>query len=310
MKTFRVHLIWACVTLVSAAAWGKWVLHTRDAEPVQRRNLLPQSSAAPAAAMPPPVVPAEAPGVPQTSLPAPAAAKPEDELETRILPLEEIRRMLHSTVRDDLWKAMRLVSLMAKGPLKTELIREMMKSKEAGIRQNALSLVGDSLPVESAAPIFREFLRTDPSVEVREWAARLICSTYAPGNDEALLQAFEKEELRIQILCAGGLSKLGHPGPAAQLVPLIAPALESPDGGVRREAAEQLGKLQSPQALPLLARALRDSNADVRQEAIDGLWKFEDPRLASLLEPLLNDPIRTVRESAKELYDNLKERQE
>jgi hypothetical protein len=308
MKTFKVHLIWACVTVVSAAAWGKWVLHTRDAETVQRRDLLPRGSAATAAAMTPPVVPAEESA--QTSLPAPAAAKPGDDLEARILPVEEIRRLLHSTVQDDLWKAFRLVSLMTNSPLKTELVRKMLESKEAWLRGNALSLLTESVPVEAAAPICQDFLRSDPSRDVRERAARLICWKYARGSEEALLHAFEKEDLPIQVLCAGELSKLGHPGPAAQLVPRIAPGLDSADGAVRREAAEQLNKLRSPQALPLLARALRDSNADVRQEAIDGLWKFEDPRLASLLEPLLNDPIRTVRESAKELYDNLKQRQE
>lgn len=311
MKTLKVHVIWACLTVVTASAWGKWVLHTREAEPVQRVDLFPRKSLPLTAALTPPALPPDAAPVSAAAAPA-AAPPPVDEKPVYEVPdwenlsLAEIRTLIRSAERGDVWKAHQAVSRMVKGPLKTELIRELLTCKEAGIRQNALHLLRDSIGAESAAPILQEFLRTDPSVRVRESAAELIGRSEAPGNVEALLQAFGKDELTVQIVCAGMLSDLGNAAPAAQLLPRLAPSLESPDGAVRREAVERLSRLRCPQVLPLLARALRDSNGDVREEAINGLWDHEDAGIASWLEPLLQDPVPSVRASAKDLVDYLK----
>lgn len=314
MKTWRIHLVWSLITVVSSAAWAQRAVRTREIEFREREKLLEvkvlEAKKTPAlvAAMmaPPPPAP-----VPIAPIPIPERAAPEYEVqeETGRPTVEAIRKLLQGDLNDN-WGAYSVISKMVKCPLKSELVQTLFRHRDAQIRRATAHLLQETLGADAAAPLFQEALRSDPDADVREAVASMLGDHEAPGNLEALLQAFQKDELRIQVICAAAMNDLGHAGPAAQMVSRIAARLDSPDGAVRREAAELLYRLRSPQALPALTRALGDSNGDVRLEAVNALYDLQDPQTLSLLEPLLNDPVAAVRNVVKGLVEELKSRKQ
>lgn len=305
----KTHLIWSVVTVVTAAAWGKWVLHSREAQVVRIDRVVPTATVEPAAALTPGVLPSSEAPVAAPS-PGPAAAGPTPEYEViqkkDQLPLEEIRRLLRTGNPDDAWTAYSAISQMVKCPVKADLVRELLKCREPQIRQSALYHVLDTLGAEAAGPIIREHLRSDPAAIVRETAASMLGGSDIPGAFESLLEAFQKDELRVQVAAAGSLVALDHPGPAAEVAQRLAPMLDHQDSAVRRKAVEMLAGLSTPSALPMLARALRDSSGDVRMQALNSFYSIEDERRLPLVEPLLQDPVEDVRETARQLIESIK----
>jgi HEAT repeat protein len=110
------------------------------------------------------------------------------------------------------------------------------------------------------------------------------------------------------VACAASLYKLGQESPAFEVVLQLGKLLESPDGGTRRAAAENLGYLGSPVTIPLLAQAIRDSNSDVRFSAVDGLLNTHSPEAIPILEQAVNDSNREVAEQAREVIARLRSR--
>ena len=83
------------------------------------------------------------------------------------------------------------------------------------------------------------------------------------------------------------------------VVALIA-RLRDEDPGVRRAAANALGKLEDPRAVPALIAALGDRESEVRAAAAEALGDFHDPRAINGLSALLADSDRDVRKQALE----------
>jgi HEAT repeat protein len=310
MKTWRIHLVWALVTVVSSAAWSQRAVRAREVEFLEREKVLQvriveaKKAAPPVAANPLPVLPA--PTALPAAIPEPAAPHEyEYEVISEDRPTVEALRMLMKEGKD-VWRAYQVIQRMVKSPLKTQLLRELFESKEPQVRRAVLYMLHESLGAEAAGPLLQECLRTDPASEVREVAAQQLGYQEAPGNIEALLQAFQKDELKVQVACASALVERGQSGPAAQLVPRFAALLDSPDGALRRQAVASLGQLRCPQAMPYLTRALRDTNGDVRLEAVNSLWNTQDPAIATLVEPLVNDPIEEVRDTVKSFLQDVK----
>jgi len=314
MKTWRIHLVWAAITVVSSAGWSQRAVRSRDLEFLEREKVL-QVRIVEAKRAAPPVAPEPAPIALETTAAAPLALPeqpPEREYQLQQEDdrpsVEELRRLLQGEA-NDAWRVYTVAAKMVKCPLKTELIRGLFHHKDGQIRRAVAYLLQEAIGPAAAAPLFQESLRSDPDTEVREAVASMLAND-APGNLEALLQAFQKEELRLQVVCASALHDLGQTGPAAQMVPRIAARLDSPDGAVRREATELLSRLRSPQAVPALSRALGDSNGDVRLEAVNSLYDLEEPQVLPLIEPLLNDPVAAVRDAVKSLVEELKRRKQ
>lgn len=74
--------------------------------------------------------------------------------------------------------------------------------------------------------------------------------------------------------------------------------LKDENAGVRRAAAQSLGRLGDPRAVPALLAVLTDSDAEVRATVIDALADFEDPRAIDPIVGLLKDPVTDVRHNA------------
>jgi HEAT repeat protein len=81
-------------------------------------------------------------------------------------------------------------------------------------------------------------------------------------------------------------------------VSAVAAALDDPDAGVRRLAAELLGDLDPAEAEPALERAVRDEDADVRATAMRSLVRSSAFGASEVIPPLLRDPSPDVRAAA------------
>src|SRR6185436_11213975 len=119
--------------------------------------------------------------------------------------VEALRRMIESG-GNDVWEAYQVIARMVKGTVKTELARLMFQHKDPGIRRSAIHMLREALGDVAAAPLFQESLRSDPDVEVRTAVAACLGYHEAPGNVEALLQAFPKNEPQVQLACAVALA--------------------------------------------------------------------------------------------------------
>ncbi len=74
--------------------------------------------------------------------------------------------------------------------------------------------------------------------------------------------------------------------------------LKDENAGVRKAAANSLGRLGDLRAVPPLIAVLADSDAEVRAQAIDALADLEDPRAIGPITGLLRDPVGDVKHNA------------
>src|SRR6266568_619757 len=74
--------------------------------------------------------------------------------------------------------------------------------------------------------------------------------------------------------------------------------LKDENAGVRKAAANSLGRLGDLRAVPPLIAVLADSDAEVRAQAIDALADLEDPRAIGPIAGLLRDPVSDVKHNA------------
>jgi len=223
------------------------------------------------------------------------------------LPVSEIRVRMRSSNVDESYEAVKLIINLNGPALKRELLLECLRSSHWQVRRSALveliSVMGDD-----AVPVVQGILQSDPEHIVRKRAAELLGRLPDKGSTELLLNAYRTGEDGLKVAAAASLYRFGSPGPAAELLPRLAATLDSPDGDLRKDAVERIGKLQAPIAIPALTRALRDSSGDVRAEAVTALGEIDAPEVPALLEPLLKDPYIDVRDNAKDAIEAYRKR--
>ena len=96
----------------------------------------------------------------------------------------------------------------------------------------------------------------------------------------------------------GAGEPFGHVRADRAAITVAAAALDDPDAGVRRVAAELLGDLDPADALPALLRALHDQDLDVRATALRSLVRAEAVGASEEVPALLADPAPEVRLAA------------
>jgi HEAT repeat protein len=91
----------------------------------------------------------------------------------------------------------------------------------------------------------------------------------------------------------------------AEAVPLLLPALEDPDSGVRATAASALGDLSAGRAAEPLAELVQeDSSTVVRLKAAHALRKIDDPSTAPAVATALNAvDVELRRQAARTLFE-------
>jgi HEAT repeat protein len=178
-----------------------------------------------------------------------------------------------------------------------DLLLEQLACKDPNLRYSAINGLADSIRAD-CVPLLLNILRTDDTGFNRRFAAQFLGTYGSSGAMGALLQACQDPDLTVQIAAANSLNHLGQPGPAEALVPRLAKGLESPDGGIRRDAVDDISSLTLDSALPILLRSFRDPDGDVRDSASRGVSLLDAPGLLPLLEGLLKDPDPKVAEAA------------
>jgi HEAT repeat protein len=297
----RVHVAWALVTLVCAAGWGRWVVEREEPLLREREWALAAAGRVRAqAAWTPPPGSWETPSL-STASPG-AVGERQTELSDEDVVKSEIRRLLHSQKGNDCWEASKMISRILVPRVQVEMYYEQLLHPQDMMRSSALNAI---MKLEGAAArtSAEKLLLTDPSEEVRETAASALGELESPQSTEALLQAFRDPVPTVRVAAAAALLRLGQTGPVSELLPLLSKDLDSPDGAVRRTAAEFLGNLNSPQAIPPLLRAIRDSSGNVRSSAMDSLGGMSVPEIVPALKALLNDPDRDIAETARRSLD-------
>jgi len=90
----------------------------------------------------------------------------------------------------------------------------------------------------------------------------------------------------------------GTQGQDTTVVPALIARLKDEDAGVRRAAAQSLGRLGDRRAVQPLIDILTDSDADVRRASVEALSDLEDPRAIAPIAALLKDPDTDVKKDA------------
>jgi HEAT repeat protein/beta-lactamase regulating signal transducer with metallopeptidase domain len=101
-----------------------------------------------------------------------------------------------------------------------------------------------------------------------------------------------------------GLAQVAPANQDTGVVNALIARLKDDNAGVRRAAANSLGKLGDHRAVPPLITVLADSDAEVRAQAIDALSELEDARAIGPIAALLKDPVADVRHNALSALGN------
>jgi hypothetical protein len=169
VKSYRIHLVWACVAILAAAA-GRMS--------AGRREVAPVAPVAPATPIEVRIVQREQPvpvGSPSPTSPSePAVPAPfRVDFPEGSATLDEIRAWLQSDDYQKQWRGARALESLKDDRFKRELLLLMLHCKEPAFRWSALYRL-KRLDDESAMEILRTFVRKDPSADVRMHAAGLL----------------------------------------------------------------------------------------------------------------------------------------
>ncbi|MCB9505574.1 MAG: HEAT repeat domain-containing protein [Gemmatimonadales bacterium] len=84
--------------------------------------------------------------------------------------------------------------------------------------------------------------------------------------------------------------------------------LRDEDAGVRRAAADALGRIEHPMAIPALVAAIGDPDRDVRHAVVDALASFDGGVPAAPIRALLSDADTEIRQHAIEMLGEMQDR--
>ncbi len=184
-----------------------------------------------------------------------------------------------------------------------------LKDKDAGVRlkaAEALGKLGDARAVDSLI----EVLRNEETWDVRQMAAWALGQIDDPRVVDPLSYASVKDadsNVREEAYNALQKSTVGGNKVDARSVDPIIEALKDEDQGVRKRAAEALGKLKNATAVDSLIEVLRNEETwDVREMAAWALGEIGDARA---IDPLnyasMKDAHGNVRGEAKKALGKL-----
>jgi len=298
MRNWTLHAGWALATVLVAAAWGRWC--TPPSEPGIRRRAIATESLPPVLNPPEPQTQTYSPATSSTAKASPADSDVLPGYTFELLTVDEIRRLIHTDVAKDQWRAIRAVDKLVDQRLKKELLLAFLPCKDEDLRYGILMKLA-ALIGQECLPLMQKALVSDPSAWIRRNAATQLGTLGGEGTIEALLQAAHDDDLYVQVNVAAALNRLGQPGAVSDLLPRLTKDLDHPDDAVRREAVENLAALKSAQVIPFLIRALKDANGDVRQQANVGLARLEVPEVVPAMEALKKDP--AMAEAAREILE-------
>lgn len=197
-------------------------------------------------------------------------------------------------------------AILRYGPTALDPLRAALGHPNAGVRENAVELLG-ILADPAVVPSLVEHL-DDTSNAVRQAVLRALGSLGGEGAYQGLLTALNDPSTREMALSV--LGQLRDPGlvdslrhalydgqtttraAAAQALSVLGDeaavssllnAVRQPDGQSRLAAAEALGRVRNNRAVGLLIEALTDREPLVRQKAVEALGNIPDGRAVAAL---------------------------
>lgn len=161
----------------------------------------------------------------------------------------------------------------------------LLKDAEEEVRIAAIVAIGKFRDPSTFDEI-TEVLLTDPKIEVRKTAAKMLGETRHPAAIPFLMEAlrdpfwwYEKDHEVLVLLDA--LEKMGHP-----VVDVLIQALGDQERNIRKFAVMILGNLRDASAIEELGMAVYDLHHEVSQAAAEALAKFGEPAIGVLSEAL------------------------
>lgn len=313
MKHWRIHLVWAAVTVVGGAALGQFLAsrQAREASPTETElasriaRLKARVAELEEERSPRTADPTDRSTPPATAVavevgPDPAGKKKKDP-EAPLTP-DQILALLKGK---DPSSALKAIDGIADRAQKLALLRQALAHPDEKVRREALKQVG-ALGGPEASQIALAVFQSDESPRVRSQAAGILGDLGSTEAIPSLQSAFRDAEGGLQLTLAISLRKLGDPGPHEALIYKAGEGLKDPDGGLRRGSVETLRRLGTPLTFPYLQRAMSDSNSDVRLEVVDAFKESGSPEAIPYLERMLTDRNPEVVKDAQSAIQRLK----
>ena len=120
----------------------------------------------------------------------------------------------------------------------------------------------------------------------------------------ALIARLKDDDAGVRRAAAQSLGRLGDRRAVQPLITVLA----DPEAEVRRSAIEALSDLEDPAAISPIAGLLKDSDTDVKKEALNALGHFDQKIPTAGVVELLDDPSADVRHEAVDLLQNVHDR--
>jgi hypothetical protein len=299
VKSWRIHISWAIVTVLAIAVTARISSRTNPEPP----RILPRSADA--------TPPKETPGLhnrpPAEVISEPPVGTPTAESPSiaRQALADKIRAMLKVTNETD--EVRDLLAGVEDREFKLTLLKEALAGSDEQAVYNALYILR-SMKGRDVAEIIESYLAAHLSHESGYVAAYSLGELGDPGSMAVLNEAVRLGDDDVRLYSAAALFKMGYRAPADQMLADLARQFESSDGSLRRKAIDRIRQLAPGGAVPILARALKDLNGDVRIEAIQAFSVLGKQQYVALLQPLTNDPNPDVAKAAQGAIENLMER--
>lgn len=120
----------------------------------------------------------------------------------------------------------------------------------------------------------------------------------------ALIARLKDDDAGVRRAAAQSLGRLGDRRAVQPLIAVLADA----EPEVRRSAIEALGDLEDPAAIGPIAGLLKDPDTDVKKEALNALGHFDQKIPTAGVVELLDDPNADVRHESVNLLSNVHDR--
>lgn len=161
-------------------------------------------------------------------------------------------------------------------------LRRILKASDADLRQKILA---------AAAGGGQEEKPGEPHPELKKQTAVAINRINPKITQDALLAALTSGQSNLVSAALAGLANLEAGAGHEQIVSL----LDSPEAGIRGQAAACAGRLRLKESVPKLMELLKDADAGVRKEAVIALNHIKDKKSVGPLSALLADRDPEVR---------------
>lgn len=164
-----------------------------------------------------------------------------------------------------------------------------LKHPDAGLRLDAVVVLGKSKLKEAAAPLVQA--ASDPVAIVRAHLAEALGLIGDPRAVPALVKMLDDLDSGVRANAVAALSKM----PDERAFDSLLKLLGDENSSVRGFAATTLGAIGNPRAATSIAQLLTDESEDIRLRATEALGELDDPRTADWVLPLLRDEQTPVR---------------